>query len=84
MSKAADLESQLAQLAQNMIKAAEGDGVSVSEKLKVFEAVSNHYVNMQKVKGKIAPSGKDNDGGTMAGMRDRINNGGSGEDDEQA
>ncbi len=83
MSDDVDLGGKLDELAAAMIKAANEDGVKLSEKMEVFKTVSNHYVNVSKVKGKHKTPPNDGNGPTMGALRNSIDQAGKSEEKDE-
>lgn len=66
-----DLGEDLENLAHKMLQDAAADGVTLTNRLEVFKILSQHYVNLRKVKGKKDDG--DDDGMTMGSLRNQIN-----------
>lgn len=67
-----DLGEDLQTLAHKMLQDAAVEGVSLTNRLEVFKILSQHYVNLRKVKGK-KDDGDDDESMTMGSLRNQIN-----------
>lgn len=81
MSEEKDLGQTLDELAVKLADAAAKDDVKLSDRMEVFKILSNHYVNVSKVK----PKGVDTQATavtTMSALRDKVSASSQGDTDE--